>query len=410
MLADARSDHITIKLAPRLPWQRKLLDAYRSRARFIVAVMGRRAGKTSAVARIAGEVALRDKLVFWGAPTHDLADIGREKFIGMFKAVLTHTTQQPANADVLGGGRVLWRSFDKPGSAIGRGVDLAVIDEAARVRKQIVYEELLPTIGDTGGKIVAITTPRGRRSWVFDWYQRALAGDPLYAVVHGPSTENPAPEVREFVEIARENMPENLFRQEIMAEFVEGEGAVFRRIMDNATVPALLDGPAPGRTYVVGTDLAKHQDYTVCVALDVATGQVHGLERYRHLDWPLVKQRVKWFSERWGAQVWIDATGVGDPVFDDLTADGLPVVPIKFTSESKSALVVALCNAMEKGEVSYPPDPVLIGELEAFAYEELPSGKFRYSAPEGMHDDCVMALALAVWGRQRAATSFGGWL
>ena len=201
--------------------------------------------------------------------------------------------------------------------------------------------------------------------------------------------------------MARSNMPENLFRQEILAEFVEGEGAVFHRIMDNARLAGFRDGPQPGCSYVVGTDLAKHQDFTVSIALEVSSGQVHGMERYHHLDWPLVKQRVKWFSEKWRAPIWIDATGVGDPVFDDLSADGLPIAPIKFTSESKSALVVALCNAMEKGEISYPPDPVLIAELEAFAYGELPSGKFRYSAPEGMHDDCVMALALATWGRLR---------
>jgi len=87
-------------------------------------------------------------------------------------------------------------------------------------------------------------------------------------------------------------------------------------------------------------------------------------------------------------------------------------VPVKFTSESKSRLVVALMNAMEKGEVSYPRDETLIGELEAFAYEELPSGKFRYSAPEGQHDDCVIALALAVWGRHRSVLDLDsyGWL
>jgi len=38
---------------------------------------------------------------------------------------------------------------------------------------------------------------------------------------------------------------------------------------------------------------------------------------------------------------------------------------------------------------------VLIGELQAYQAERLPSGMLRYSAPEGLHDDTVMALALA---------------
>jgi hypothetical protein len=39
----------------------------------------------------------------------------------------------------------------------------------------------------------------------------------------------------------------------------------------------------------------------------------------------------------------------------------------------------------------------LFTELEQFTYEILPSGKIRYSAPSGKHDDEVYSLALAVW-------------
>ena len=37
----------------------------------------------------------------------------------------------------------------------------------------------------------------------------------------------------------------------------------------------------------------------------------------------------------------------------------------------------------------------LVRELKMFGYEKLPSGMIRYTAPEGMYDDCVIALALA---------------
>ncbi|MBK8172774.1 MAG: hypothetical protein IPK60_20890 [Sandaracinaceae bacterium] len=38
-----------------------------------------------------------------------------------------------------------------------------------------------------------------------------------------------------------------------------------------------------------------------------------------------------------------------------------------------------------------------IDELEAFEYSVTDSGNTRMSAPGGMHDDCVIALALAAW-------------
>ena len=48
---------------------------------------------------------------------------------------------------------------------------------------------------------------------------------------------------------------------------------------------------------------------------------------------------------------------------------------------------------------------MLLGELLAFQAERLPSGLMRYSAPEGMHDDCVISLALA-WHGALAPTQF----
>ena len=40
----------------------------------------------------------------------------------------------------------------------------------------------------------------------------------------------------------------------------------------------------------------------------------------------------------------------------------------------------------------------LVGELQAYQAERLPGGMLRYGAPNGMHDDTVIALALAWQG------------
>ncbi len=44
----------------------------------------------------------------------------------------------------------------------------------------------------------------------------------------------------------------------------------------------------------------------------------------------------------------------------------------------------------------------LIDELKCFTYELLPSGKLRYTAPEGLHDDGVISLGLAIRGMSYA--------
>ena len=66
----------------------------------------------------------------------------------------------------------------------------------------------------------------------------------------------------------------------------------------------------------------------------------------------------------------------------------------------------ALAVAIQSNEVVYP-EGVIVTELDVFAYEHTRTG-VKYSAPPGMHDDCVMALALAVYA-QRAAPGYGVW-
>lgn len=88
------------------------------------------------------------------------------------------------------------------------------------------------------------------------------------------------------------------------------------------------------------------------------------------------------------------------------------VKPFTTTAATKTVLLDALALAFEKGAIRIPNDATLIAELEAFEMKGTPSGMLRYSAPSGMHDDCVMSLALA-WSvaakpAPRPARSFQG--
>ena len=85
---------------------------------------------------------------------------------------------------------------------------------------------------------------------------------------------------------------------------------------------------------------------------------------------------------------------MGQPLIEQLQAQGLPVVPFTTTAASKSIVVDALALAFERGALRIIPDATLIGELQAYEQERTATGH-RYGAPPGMHDDTVMALMLA---------------
>lgn len=91
------------------------------------------------------------------------------------------------------------------------------------------------------------------------------------------------------------------------------------------------------------------------------------------------------------------------------------VMGVQLTNATKANLVESLSLAFERREIEILDDETLIGELLAYDMERLPSGLIRYGAPEGFHDDCVIALALAFQGTKSGGDAsvldqvFSGW-
>ena len=153
-------------------------------------------------------------------------------------------------------------------------------------------------------------------------------------------------------------------------------------------------------TYYAGLDLAKVEDYTVLVVMD-RDARVVFVDRFHRLDWDIQITRVRAAAERYNrALVYVDSTGVGEPIYEALCKDGVCAKPYAFTAKSKTALVNSLALAFEKLEIRLPrPElwPEGVEELESFEYSVTEQGHVKTGAPSGQHDDCVMALALAAW-------------
>jgi hypothetical protein len=283
-----------------------------------------------------------------------------------------------------------------------------VVDEAAFVPDTAIREAILPMLATVpphegvrgGGQLVMISSPSGRQGVFYEAFRRGEHGEGRYRAVRLPSCQNPLVDSF-FLEEMRETMTERQFRSEFLAEFIESEGAVFAESEIQAAVCTDDYGGCPlyGVRYVAGIDLARRTDYTVvCVLAVESTGvRVVQLLRWKGLPWGEQVRRVADAMEQWGVTTaFCDATGMGDPVTEGLAKEvvyrRLPcaVEPFVFTSASKTAVVDALTLALSQGRVKFPPYPDLITELRNFEF----TGK-RTEAVTG-HDDCVMALALAV--------------
>jgi len=103
----------------------------------------------------------------------------------------------------------------------------------------------------------------------------------------------------------------------------------------------------------------------------------------------------------------VELNSIGSPNFEALQPDCPNLRGFETTGASKSPLIQSLALALERTEAQWLNDPV--GKAELMAYESKISpqtGRVSYSAPEGQHDDTVIARALALKATHDAA-SFG---
>jgi phage FluMu gp28-like protein len=324
---------------------------------------------------------------WWVAPTFAVAKIAYRRL----KRGLPQQVYSANDSNLfirLANGAVIWfKGADKPDSLYGEDVHAAVIDEASRVKEDAWYA-VRSTLTATEGPVRIIGNVKGRTNWFYQLARRAESGEQgmsYHKLLAYDAVQAGVLSAKE-VEDARRTLPEQVFRELYLAEPSDDGGNPFGLKAIRDCVSALSDGPPA----CWGWDLAKSHDWTVGIALD-AHGRTCRFERFQK-PWLETIQHIAMVTGDIPALV--DSTGVGDPVLEALQKQGQRFEGFKFSSHSKQQLMEGLAVAIQQREITYP-DGIITMELEQFAYEYTRTG-VRYSAPAGLHDDCVCSLALAV--------------
>lgn len=300
---------------------------------------------------------------------------------------------------LVNGAIIGFKSAEKPDNLYGEDVYAAVMDEASRMRQES-WHAVRSTLTATRGPIRIIGNVKGRRNWAYALARKAEGGEAewAYAKLTAADAVDAGIIEEQEVEEARRQLPESVFKELYFAEPSDDGGNPFGLNAIRGCIKPQSSKP----TIVYGVDLAKSVDWTVVVGLD-DEGAVSHFERYQ-APWEDTVRRLVNSIQNESAVV--DSTGVGDPIVERLQKEIGNVEGYHFSSSSKQKLMEGLSLAIQTNEVSYPSG-VIVSELETFTYEYTRNG-VRYSAPEGLHDDCVMALALAVYGRTGTA-GLGVW-
>ena len=328
------------------------------------------------------------------APTYKLLEEAWDRFCGVLPAeAITRASKAERSIRLATGGSIdFWtlQQTTKGKSVAGRGRKYmrVFVDEAAMssTLEQDWHQAIRPTLTDLRGDAWFASTPHGRNGFYRLWLQ-GEQNEPGWRSWTMPTSSNPVIDPDE-IEEANRNLPDDAYQQEYLAAFLADAANPFGLAhIDACTQDAMAEGPI----VCWGFDLAKHTDWTVGVGLNAA-GDVAAFQRWQS-DWRDTLRRVR--AMIGDAPAYVDKTGVGDAIVEELTRHCSGVQGYTFTNASKQVLFEGLAVTIQNREIRIPAG-ILATELESFIYEFTPSGRVRYCAAEGCHDDCADALALAV--------------
>lgn len=383
----------------RPPLTQYQIDALFGEERYAIVEATTKAGKTVGCMAWIFEQAIKGRVghnFWWIAPIYSQAKMvyrRMKRYLprGIYSSNETELTITLAN------GAVIWfKSADKPDGLYGEDVYAAVIDEATRCKEES-WHAVRSTLTATRGPIRIIGNVKGRHNWAYDLARRAESGEPnmSYAKITAYDAVKAGILCAEEIEDAKRLLPEDAFNELYLAEPADDAGNPF----GIGAIRACIGEMSEKEPAVFGLDLAKSVDWCVLHGLD-GDGVTCRFDRWQG---PYEMTYTRVLAAVGQVPTLVDSTGVGDPVLEQLQNQGrnygARFYGYHFTAPSKQKLMEGLAVAIQQRTISYPEDipkqRPLVMELEDFQYEYTRTG-VRYSAPEGLHDDCVCGLALAV--------------
>lgn len=267
----------------------------------------------------------------------------------------------------------------------GETFDYLVCDEFAFMAEEAWTEVLRATVLVRGKKVLLISTPKGKNH--FFRLHRLDGVNPQYKSFTFSSLDNPLVNPKE-IEDARGTLPDHIFRQEYMAEFIDGGGTLFSKMQ-------FIEGATPSAVNYAGVDVGRADDYTVVTVLN-ENGEMIACERFRKMLWSSLVEQVANICNKHKAVTLVEANSIGDPFYEELSKKVNRCHPFMTSAKSKPEIIEALMIACNEGQIKCLPIDFLKKELEVFTWEYKPITRtVKYSAPVGFHDDSIMSLAIA---------------
>ena len=287
---------------------------------------GRRGGKTELVASLkAVPHFLNGGRVLYGAPIAAQTDVFwetiNERLHPLIKAgfIYRNKTERYLEWQAGRNGRIRAKTAYDADTWRGDWGDLLIYDEYAFMNPDAWEVVGAPMLLDNDGEAWFISTPN-RKNHFFALYTRGIneRENGRWESFHFTSYDNPHLSQSALAEITAD-MTDDMIRQEIMAQFLDNEGAVFRNIAACHMAGDTRPQDHANHVLVAGIDWGKKQDYTVISIGCMDCRREVSLTRFNKIDYTYQRQRLMQDWQKWGV-TWglAESNSIGEPNLESL--------------------------------------------------------------------------------------------
>lgn len=292
------------------------------------------------------------------------------------------------------GSEILFKSAEQRDALRGFTVSgLLVIDEAAFIQDQI-FEILYPTCDANNAPILVISTPLFCSGEFYRLYTRGMRKNPHTKSYNWSEYDTSKYLSPEKLQHYKETISPLKFKSEYLGEFISEGSYIFGDLNPCIYYP----GETKTKPVYAGIDWGAGNggDWTVMVMMD-EDRTVTGIISFNDLGPVEQIERLSEVIKANGIKnVQVEINSIGAVYYDLLKRKiGDRIRKFNTTNESKREVIENLISAVQTRGIKIPYDEELILELQHYTAEKTPKGSLTYNGADGVHDDYVIALALA---------------
>ena len=296
-------------------------------------------------------------------------------------------------------------SMDSPNSIRGYTVDgILVMDECAFYPDELPDGSepwssiIMPITKARKPKVLAISTPKGKRGFWYDMYLKAISGIKGYKEISATIYQDDLISNDEIEDI-RKSVSPLAFREEFLVEFLDSSLTFFQGFEDCFT-----DYTFNERERVwIGVDLSSTGEDATVVTLINESMQVKQYVVEGNLDLKYAKIAKIINETPTLVAAYLENNGVGSPMINEikkLVRNRSKLYDWTTTNSSKEEIVSNLAVKIANKEIYFcNEDKGLFSELARFIVKYTKTGKMQFEGASGTHDDKVLSLCISLKAR-----------